>query len=119
MVELTLLCVAASAEAVSDALIEELDALSASVEDADAGTDVERALFGEPGAAPSGGGWNRSVVRALFIDIDAARTAAARLLDAPGEHVQVRSIDPVADEVIARRTSITYSMPTTLSRSVR
>jgi ribosomal protein L11 methyltransferase len=39
-------------EAVSDALSDELDALSVSVEDADADSDAEQALFGEPGMPP-------------------------------------------------------------------
>ena len=38
-------------EGVSDAL-DALDALSVSVEDADAQTDAEQALFGEPGMPP-------------------------------------------------------------------
>ena len=46
MVELLLLCPQDEAEAVSDALMDELGALSVSVEDADANTDAERALFG-------------------------------------------------------------------------
>ena len=49
MLALALLVPAASVEPVSDALIDELDALSVSVEDADAGTDAEQPLFGEPG----------------------------------------------------------------------
>ena len=73
MVELTLLCVAANAEAVSDALIDELGALSVSVEDADAGTDAEHALFGEPGMEPPGS-WHRSVVKALFLRTDRCRS---------------------------------------------
>ncbi len=42
-------------ENLSDAL-EALDALSVSVEDADAQTDAEQALFGEPGMPPPKGG---------------------------------------------------------------
>ena len=53
-------------EPVSDALIDELGALSASVEDADADTDAEHALFGEPGMPAPAGGWRRSRVTALF-----------------------------------------------------
>jgi ribosomal protein L11 methyltransferase len=44
---------------VSDVLMDDLDALSVSVEDADAGSDAEQALFGEPGmpiAAAAGSG---------------------------------------------------------------
>ena len=58
----------------SDAL-EALDALSVSVEDADAQTDAEQALFGEPGMPPPKDGWQRSRVMALFADRGAAREA--------------------------------------------
>ena len=51
MVELSLLCPQDRVEVLSDAL-DALDALSVSVEDADAQTDAERALFGEPGMPP-------------------------------------------------------------------
>lgn len=54
---------AASAEPLCDALIE-LGALSASIEDADAGTADERPQFGEPGT-PTTPGWQRSRVLAL------------------------------------------------------
>jgi len=97
MVELTLLCVAANAEAVSDALIDELGALSASVEDADAGTDSEQALFGEPGMAPAGS-WERSVVKALFLDAALARQATVDLQSTWSEAVRLRSIGPVPDQ---------------------
>jgi ribosomal protein L11 methyltransferase len=62
----------------SDAL-DALDALSVSVEDADAHTDAERALFGEPGMPPPKEGWQRSRVVALFPD-EALAQEAARLL---------------------------------------
>jgi len=52
-------------ETLSDAL-DALDALSVSVEDADAQTDAEQALFGEPGMPPPKEGWQRSRVLALF-----------------------------------------------------
>ena len=48
MYELSLLCPEERVDVVSDAL-EALDALSVSVEDADAQTPAEQALFGEPG----------------------------------------------------------------------
>lgn len=54
---------AASAEPLCDALIE-LGALSASIEDADAGTAGEQPQFGEPGT-PTTPGWQRSRVLAL------------------------------------------------------
>ena len=52
-------------ETLCDAL-EALDALSVSVEDADAQTDAEQALFGEPGMPPPKAGWQRSRVVALY-----------------------------------------------------
>ena len=54
MYELVLRAPQALVEPVSDALVDELDALSVSVEDADAGTDAERALFGEHGYVQDG-----------------------------------------------------------------
>ncbi len=54
---------AASAEPLCDALIE-LGALSASIEDADAGSADEQPQFGEPGT-PTTPGWQRSRVLAL------------------------------------------------------
>jgi len=80
MVELLLLCPQDEAEAVSDALMDELGALSVSVEDADANTDAERALFGEPGMPAPRGGWDRSIVRALFDSEAAAQEASDTLL---------------------------------------
>jgi ribosomal protein L11 methyltransferase len=73
--ELRLLCPESAVEAISDAL-EALDALSVSVEDADAQTDAEQALFGEPGMPPPKEGWQRSRVIALFPDEAAAHAAA-------------------------------------------
>lgn len=80
MVELILRVPQALVEAVSDALADELEALSVSVEDADAGTEAEAALFGEPGLPPPEAGWQRSTVRALFDDESRASAAAALLL---------------------------------------
>jgi ribosomal protein L11 methyltransferase len=65
MYELRLLCPQERVEILGDAL-DALDALSVSVEDADAQTDAERALFGEPGMPPPAEGWQRSRVIALF-----------------------------------------------------
>jgi ribosomal protein L11 methyltransferase len=76
--ELRLLAPEDSVEIVSDAL-DALDALSVSVEDADAQTDAEQALFGEPGMPPPKEGWQHSRVIALFATEDAAREAATVL----------------------------------------
>jgi len=79
MFELRLLCHESAVEPVSEAL-EALGALSVSVEDADAETPAEQALFGEPGMPAPREGWSRSRVTALFNEETAAREAA-RLLE--------------------------------------
>ncbi|MEJ8835073.1 50S ribosomal protein L11 methyltransferase [Ramlibacter sp. AN1133] len=78
MFELRLLVPEERVEPVSDAL-EALDALSVSVEDADAQTPAEQALFGEPGMPPPKEGWQRSLVIALFPGETQAREAAQLL----------------------------------------
>ena len=91
MHELTLRAPEALVEPVSDALMYELSALSVSVEDADAGTEGERALFGEPGMPAPAPGWDRSTLRALFDSEPEAERAATLLLAQPwaaGLHVQ-------------------------------
>ena len=80
MFELVMQAPEALVEPVSDALMDELDALSVSVEDQDAGTDAERALFGEPGMPAPKAGWNRSTLVALFETEDSASEAATLLL---------------------------------------
>ncbi|MDM0076098.1 50S ribosomal protein L11 methyltransferase [Variovorax sp. J2P1-59] len=78
MFELRLMAPEELVETVSDAL-DALDALSVSVEDADAQTDAEQALFGEPGMPPPKEGWQRSRVIALFSTEQLAREAASLL----------------------------------------
>jgi ribosomal protein L11 methyltransferase len=78
MFELKIMCPEAHIDELSDAL-EVLDALSVSVEDADAATDAEQALFGEPDMPPPKGGWQRSRVTALFSTEALAREAAQLL----------------------------------------
>ncbi len=80
MVEWTVCCNEAQVEGVCDAL-DALQCLSASVEDADAQTDAERALFGEPGMPAPAEAWQRSKVRALFADATQAEIARAALAD--------------------------------------
>jgi ribosomal protein L11 methyltransferase len=72
------MCPEAHIDELSEAL-EALDALSVSVEDADAATDAEQALFGEPDMPPPKGGWQRSRVTALFSTEAQAREAAQLL----------------------------------------
>lgn len=78
MFELKIMCPEAHIDELSEAL-EALDALSVSVEDADAATDAEQALFGEPDMPPPKGGWQRSRVTALFSTEAQAREAAQLL----------------------------------------
>ena len=79
MFELSLMCPQHRVEALSDAL-EVLDALSVSVEDADAQTDAEQAMFGEPGMAPPKEGWQRSRISALYATQALATDALALLV---------------------------------------
>jgi len=78
MFELRLMCPEHQVETLSEAL-DALDALSVSVEDADAQTDAEQALFGEPGMPPPKEGWQRSRVLALYDSRDQANDALALL----------------------------------------
>ena len=80
MFELKIMCPEAHIDELSEAL-DALDALSVSVEDADAQTDAEQALFGEPGMPPPKEGWQRSRVIALF-NTEAEAREAAQLLSA-------------------------------------
>ena len=110
MVELLLIVPEANVETVSDALGFELDALAVSVEDADADSRSERALFGEPGMPPPSGGWRRSVVRALFAGDEAATDAATLLLAQDwAQHVHVQSMSEVADQDWVRLTQSQFA----------
>ncbi|HEX6363388.1 MAG TPA: 50S ribosomal protein L11 methyltransferase [Albitalea sp.] len=110
MVELLLIVPHGVVETVSDALGFELDALAVSVEDADADSDAEQALFGEPGLPPPRAGWDRSVVRALFASEVGATEAATLLLaqDWAGD-VHVQSLSEVADQDWVRLTQSQFA----------
>jgi ribosomal protein L11 methyltransferase len=109
MFELVMRAPEALVEPLADALVDELEALSVTVEDADAGAEGERALFGEPGLPAPAAGWPRSTVRALFDTEPAAEAAAALLLaqdwvtapadGTPGAHVQALQAVPEQDWV--------------------
>lgn len=70
------------AELLSDALME-LGALSVSIEDADAETEAEQAIFGEPGTPPPGL-WRHNVVSALFDATASPQQVVRELEDATG-----------------------------------
>lgn len=109
MYELVLQAPETLVESVSDALMEELDALSVSVEDSDADTDAENALFGEPGMPPPSAGWQRSTLKALF-ETEAAASEAATLLLAQdwatvaGSSVSMTALHEVAEQDWVRLT---------------
>jgi ribosomal protein L11 methyltransferase len=109
MFELILMCPEAQIETISEAL-DALDALSVSVEDADAQTDAEQALFGEPGMPPPKDGWQRSRVVALFAT-EAAAQEAQTLLQAQDFFAgcQALGLRPVADQDWVRLTQSQFA----------
>jgi ribosomal protein L11 methyltransferase len=98
-------------EAVSDALMDELAALSVSVEDADADTAAEQALFGEPGMPIEHSAWAHSVLTALFTDEAAATEAATLILaqDDGAAGVRVVSVHAVAEQDWVRLTQSQFA----------
>jgi ribosomal protein L11 methyltransferase len=78
MFELSLLCPENVVDLVSEAVME-LGAVSVSVEDADAGTESERALFGEPNMPIEHTAWAHSRLNALFSEEGNAREALSIL----------------------------------------
>jgi ribosomal protein L11 methyltransferase len=110
VIELVLRAPQALVEPVSDALMDELEALSVSVQDADAGTPGESALFGEPGMPAPAPGWERSTLTALFATQAAAERAATLLLAqawARGLHLQ--SLQVVAEQDWVRLTQSQFT----------
>jgi ribosomal protein L11 methyltransferase len=102
MFELVLLAEEALVEPLTDALVAELNALSASVEDADAAGPGERALFGEPGMPPPPTAWHRSRVIAQFAqeaDAQAAATLLAAQHGAAGLRIEALRALPEQDWV--------------------
>ncbi|MBL8352104.1 MAG: 50S ribosomal protein L11 methyltransferase [Burkholderiaceae bacterium] len=110
MFELLLRLPEALVEPVSEALVDELDALSVSVADADAGTAAEQALFGEPGLPAPREGWQRSDLTALF-ETEAQATAAATLLRAQdwAADLSVLALREVADQDWVRLTQSQFA----------
>lgn len=105
MFELVLLADESAVEALTDALVETLQALSASVEDADAASAHEAALFGEPGLPAPRSAWRHSRVVALFADQAAAEAAAAVMLGRfGGQGVRIDALREVADQDWVRLT---------------
>ncbi|MEO3711926.1 MULTISPECIES: 50S ribosomal protein L11 methyltransferase [Roseateles] len=109
MHELVLICREDDVETVSDALME-VESLAVSVEDADADTASEKALFGEPGMPAPKAGWERSVVKALFAS-EAEATEAATLLLAQdwAQDVHVQTIQAVEEQDWVRLTQSQFA----------
>jgi len=109
MFELRLMCPEDRVEPLSDAL-DALDALSVSVEDADAQTDAEQALFGEPGMPAPKDGWQRSRVLALFAD-QAQAQSALLLLQAQDFFAgcEVLGVDEVPEQDWVRLTQSQFT----------
>lgn len=109
MFEISLMCPQDRVETLSDAL-DALDALSVSVEDADAQTDAEQALFGEPGMPPPQDGWQRSRIQALFAAEALAREAAT-LLSAQDFFVgcELLAVRPVPEQDWVRLTQSQFT----------
>ena len=109
MFELRLLAPEERVEVLSDALVA-LDALSVSVEDADAQTDAERALFGEPGMPPPKEGWQRSRLLALFTsESDASEASRLLLAQEFFADCRVLGIAPVPDQDWVRLTQSQFA----------
>ncbi len=110
MIELLLLAPEDAVEPLTDALIDELGALSASVEDADADTEAEQALFGEPGMPAPAGGWKRSRVVALFENDQAATEASTLLLaQAWAKDVALVAMRPIQEQDWVRLTQSQFA----------
>jgi ribosomal protein L11 methyltransferase len=109
MFELRLMSPEQHIDTLSDVL-DAVDALSVSVEDADAQTDAEQALFGEPGMPAPKNGWQRSRVIALFAN-EALAKDAIRLLEAQDFFVecQVLGVAAVQDQDWVRLTQSQFA----------
>ncbi len=105
MHELVLRLPQALVEDISDQLMDTLEALSVSVEDADAGTPAERALFGEPGMPAPAAGWERSTLRALFEhEAQADRAAAVLMAEHQAQGMLLQALHVLADQDWVRLT---------------
>ena len=109
MHELTLLAVEAQVDILSDALME-LEALSVSVEDADADTEQEEALWGEPGMPVAREAWQRSTVKSLFPNEAQALEAVTLILAQDwATDIHVQGIQEVEDQDWVRLTQSQFA----------
>lgn len=109
MFELNLLCPENVVDIIGEAVME-LGAVSVSVEDADAGTDDERALFGEPGLPIEHTAWAHSRLNALFSDEENAREALSILaLQDFFEGCRAVGVSPVPEQDWVRITQSQFA----------
>jgi ribosomal protein L11 methyltransferase len=102
-----------SAEALADALVE-AGALSVAVEDADAETQDEQPLFGEPGLVPNRHAWKSSRLRVL-VDGDEGAALIAAASEAAGiVPPEIESCVEVTDKDWVRATQAQFP-PTRIS----
>jgi ribosomal protein L11 methyltransferase len=102
--EIVLECERALADALSDALID-CGALAATIEDAQAGSDAEVPLYGEPGLETGDSAWAQSRIVALFAEgADADALSAAAQRNAGVKTALRQSVRSVADEDWVRLT---------------
>ena len=120
--ELTLLAKEAEVETLSDALME-IDALSVSVEDADADTEHEEALWGEPGMPVAREAWQRgeataSATRAWKARLSASKNSPYAVMmstESPLSTLACWSASTLAPG-LRKRASVVFSMKFFLSR---
>ena len=109
MHELTLLAFEAQVDTLSDALME-LEALSVSVEDADADTEQEEALWGEPGMPVTKEAWQRSTIKSLFPGEAQALEAVTLILAQDwATDIHVQGIQEVEDQDWVRLTQSQFA----------
>jgi ribosomal protein L11 methyltransferase len=102
--ELTLLAKEAEVETLSDALME-IEALSVSVEDADADTEHEEALWGEPGMPVAREAWQRSTIKSLFpSEAEALEAVTLILAQDWATDIHVQGIQEVGEQDWVRLT---------------
>jgi len=107
--ELTLLAREAEVETLSDALME-IEALSVSVEDADADTEHEEALWGEPGMPVEREAWERSTIKSLFpSEAEALEAATLILAQDWAADVHVQGIQEVGEQDWVRLTQSQFT----------
>lgn len=107
--ELTLLAKEAEVELLSDALME-IEALSVSVEDADADTEQEEALWGEPGMPVTREAWQRSTIKSLFpSEAEALEAATLILAQDWATDIHVQGIQEVGEQDWVRLTQSQFT----------